>query len=173
VAIPRRRIGLISDTRGLLREEALEALGGSDLIVHAGDVGKPEIIDALRTLAPVVAIRGNVDQGSWATALPATAVAETESASIYVLHDLKELDLDPVAAGFHVVVSGHSHKPARSQRAGILYINPGSAGPKRFDLPTTVARLDLTVSPWQVDFVDILGKRLLLPTEISGPSGGP
>ncbi len=173
MAIPRRRIGLISDTHGLLREEALEALRGSDLIVHAGDVGKPEIIDALRAVAPVVVIRGNVDQGSWAAALPATAVAETESASIYVLHDLKELDLDPVAAGFGVVVSGHSHKPARSQRAGILYINPGSAGPKRFDLPTTVARLDLTVSPWQVDFVDIVGGRLLSLTEISALSGGP
>jgi uncharacterized protein len=166
VAIPARRIGLISDTHGLLREEALEALRGSDLIVHAGDVGKPEIIDALRALAPVVAIRGNVDHDPWASTLPATAVAETESALIYVLHDLKGLDLDPVAAGFGVVVSGHSHKPARSQHAGVLYVNPGSAGPKRFDLPTTVALLDLTANPWNVDFLDILGKRVLSPEEI-------
>jgi len=166
VASPPRRIGLISDTHGLLRDEAVEALRGSDLILHAGDVGKPEIIDALRTVAPVVAVRGNVDRGSWASALPITAVAETESALIYVLHDLKELDLDPVSAGFGVVVSGHSHKPARSQRSGTLYINPGSAGPKRFDLPTTIARLNLEASPWQVEFVDILRGRLLSPGEI-------
>jgi len=159
---------LISDTHGLLSEEAVEALRGSELILHAGDVGKPEIIDALRVVAPVVAVRGNVDRDSWASALPATAVAEAESALIYVLHDVKELDLDPVAAGFGVVVSGHSHKPARSQRSGILYINPGSAGPKRFDLPTTVARLDLGASPWKIDFVDIVAGRLLSPAEIGG-----
>ena len=163
-----RRIGLISDTHGLLRDEAVEALRGSDLILHAGDVGKPEIIDALRAVAPVVAVRGNVDRGSWASSLPATAVAETESALIYVLHDLSELDLDPVAAGFHVVVSGHSHKPARSQRSGTLYINPGSAGPKRFELPTTIARLDFGRRPWKLDFVDIIGGRLLSPAEIRG-----
>jgi uncharacterized protein len=166
VANPPRRIGLISDTHGLLRDEAIEALRASDLIVHAGDVGKPEIIDTLRTVAPVVAVRGNVDLDSWAWALPTTAVAETESALIYVLHDLKELDLDPVAAGFQVVVSGHSHKPARSQRSGTLYINPGSAGPKRFDLPTTIARLDLGASPWKIDFVDILSGRLLSAAEV-------
>ena len=172
MASPPRYIGLISDTHGLLRDEAVEALRGSDLIVHAGDVSKPEIIDALKELAPLVVIRGNVDRDSWALALPATAVAETESALIYVLHDLKELDLDPVAAGFRIVVSGHTHKATRSERAGILYINPGSAGPKRFDLPTIIARLDLTASPWKVDFVDILGKRLLSPGEVSGPGGG-
>jgi putative phosphoesterase len=166
VASPPRRIGLISDTHGLLREEAVQALRGSDLILHAGDVGKPEIIDALRTVAPVVAVRGNVDRDSWASALPSTAVAETESALIYVLHDLKELDLDPVAAGFRVVVSGHSHKPARSRRSGTLYINPGSAGPKRFNLPTTIARLDLGTSPWKIDFVDILSGRVLSPAEV-------
>ena len=163
-----RRIGLISDTHGLLRDEAVEALRGSDLILHAGDVGKPEIIDRLRAVALVVAVRGNVDRGAWASALPITAVAETESALIYVLHDLSELDLDPVAAGFHVVVSGHSHKPARDQRSGILYINPGSAGPKRFNLPTTIAQMDLAVNPWKLDFVDILSGRLLSPAEIRG-----
>jgi uncharacterized protein len=161
-----RHIGLISDTHGLLRDEAVEALRGSDLILHAGDVGKPEILEALRALTPVIAVRGNIDGGSWASALPATAIAETASGLIYVLHDLKELDLDPVAAGFGVVVSGHSHKPERSQRSGTLYINPGSAGPKRFALPTTVARLHLGASPWQIEFVDILGGRLLSPAEI-------
>jgi uncharacterized protein len=161
-----RHIGLISDTHGLLREEAIEALRGSDLILHAGDVGKPEILDALRAVAPIVAVRGNVDHGSWASALPTTAIAEGEAALIYMLHDLKELDLDPVAAGFGVVVSGHSHKPAHSERSGTLYINPGSAGPKRFTLPTTIARLNLGSSPWEVEFVDILSGRLLSPAEI-------
>jgi putative phosphoesterase len=151
----------------LLRDEAIEALRGSDLILHAGDVGKPEIIDALRAVAPVVAVRGNVDRDSWASALPTTAVGEAESALIYVLHDVKELDLDPVAAGFGVIVSGHSHKPARIQRSGILYINPGSAGPKRFNLPITIAQLDLSSNPWKLDFVDIVRGRLLSPAEIA------
>jgi putative phosphoesterase len=172
VALPYRRIGLISDTHGLLRGEAVEALRGSDLILHAGDVGDPGILDALRAVAPVVVVRGNVDEDAWASALPVTAVAETESASIYMLHDLKELDLDPVAAGFRVVVSGHSHKPARIERRGVLYVNPGSAGPKRFSLPTTVARLDLGVQPWSLDFVDLIGGRLLSPGEIKALGGG-
>jgi putative phosphoesterase len=166
VASSSRHIGLISDTHGLLRDEAIEALRGSDLIVHAGDVGDPEILDALRAVAPVIAVRGNVDHGSWASAVPTTAIAEGRAALIYVLHDLKELDLDPVAAGFGVVISGHSHKPAHSERLGTLYINPGSAGPKRFNLPTTIARLDLGANPWKVDFVDILGGRLLSLAEI-------
>jgi hypothetical protein len=168
VASSYRRIALISDTHGLLRAEAVEALRGSELIIHAGDVGKREILDALAAVAPTVAIRGNVDVDPWASELPATAVAEAQSALIYVLHDLKQLDLDPVAAGFQVVVSGHSHKPARTERSGVLYINPGSAGPKRFNLPTTVARLDVGVKPWKLDFVDILGGRLLSPAEIAG-----
>lgn len=153
-------VGLISDTHGLLREEAVRALRGSDLIIHAGDVGKPEIIDALRSVAPVVAVRGNVDKGDWAQALPATAVAEAGDAMLYVLHDVHELDLDPVAAGFHVVVSGHSHKPSRTERSGVLYVNPGSAGPRRFQLPVTIARLDLGRTPWKVDFIDLTGGEL-------------
>ena len=148
-------IGLISDTHGLLREEALRALGGSDLIIHAGDVGKPEIIDALKTLAPVVAVKGNVDTESWASALPETEVVEVGPATIYVLHDVNALDLNPAAAGFHIVVSGHSHKPARTERDGVLYINPGSAGPRRFQLPVTIARLDLGHTPWKVEFIDL------------------
>jgi putative phosphoesterase len=150
-------IGLISDTHGLLRGEALRALEGSDLIIHAGDVGNPEIIDALKTLAPVFAVRGNVDTESWVSALPETEVVEAGPATIYVLHDVHALDLNPAAAGFHIVVSGHSHKPARTERDGVLYINPGSAGPRRFQLPVTIARLDLSRPPWRVDFVDLSG----------------
>jgi putative phosphoesterase len=148
-------VGLISDTHGLLRPEALHALEGSDLIIHTGDVGKPEILDALKKLAPVVAVRGNIDRGEWAAALPLVASVSTSSAVIYVLHDIHELDLDPAASGFQVVVSGHSHKPFRTERNGVLYLNPGSAGPRRFKLPVTVARLDLRQPPWKVDFIDL------------------
>jgi putative phosphoesterase len=154
-----RLIGLISDTHGLMREEALRALRESDLIIHAGDVGKPEILYALKALAPVVAVRGNIDQGDWAAALPATAVAETEAATFYVLHDLQQLDLDPKASGFHVVVSGHTHKPNHIKRGGVLYVNPGSAGPRRFDLPVMIARLDLRQRPWNPEFVDLSERR--------------
>jgi putative phosphoesterase len=148
-------VGLISDTHGLLRPEALRALEGSDLIIHAGDVGKPEILDTLRLLAPVVAVRGNIDNGEWASALPLAASAEAGPAAIYVLHDIQQLGLDPGPAGFQVVVSGHSHMPSRTERNGVLYLNPGSAGPRRFHLPVTVARLDLRRSPWKVDFIDL------------------
>lgn len=150
-----KRIGLISDTHGLLRPEALEALRGSELIVHAGDVGKPEILTALRTLALVIAVRGNVDKGEWAKALPETAVAQAGAAMLYVLHDVHALDLDPQAAGFRVVVSGHSHRPGSFERSGVLYINPGSAGPRRFDLPVSVARLHLGSTPFAVEFVEL------------------
>src|SRR5712692_8628863 len=151
-----RVVGLISDTHGLLREAALKALAGSDLIIHAGDIGKLGIIlDALRALAPVVAVRGNIDIEPWAAALPTTAVAQAGAIGIYVLHDLQELDLGPAPTGFRVVVSGHSHKPAHTERRGVLYINPGSAGPRRFRLPVTVARLDLGQSPWKVEFFDL------------------
>jgi putative phosphoesterase len=148
-------IGLISDTHGLLRDEARRALEGSDLIIHAGDVGKPEILDALKALAPVVAVRGNVDNEPWASALPLTAIVEAGPAHIYVLHDIQELDLDPAAAGFHIVVSGHSHQPGRTERGGVLCINPGSAGPRRFHRPVTVARLDLSEAPWKLVLIDL------------------
>jgi uncharacterized protein len=150
-----KRIGLISDTHGLLRKEALEPLRGSELILHAGDVGKPEILEELRKIAPVVAVRGNVDTEAWAQALPETAVAEAGSVLIYMLHDVKSLDLSPAASGFHIVVSGHSHKPGKMERDGVLYINPGSAGPRRFQLPVTVALLRLEQAPWEVEFVDL------------------
>ncbi len=148
-------IGLISDTHGLLREEALRALRGSELIVHAGDVGEPEIVDRLRELAPVVVVRGNVDTAGWARALPVTAIAEAGAMQIYVLHDVNTLDLDPVAEGFQIVVSGHSHQFGRSERSGVMYVNPGSAGPRRFQLPITVARLDLGKTPRDLQFVDL------------------
>lgn len=151
----KKRIGLISDTHGLLREEALEALRGSELIIHAGDVGKPEILHTLRALAPVVAVRGNVDTGDRARVLPETAVAEAGAVLIYVLHDANALDLNPQAAGFQVVVSGHSHKPGSYEREGVLYVNPGSAGPRRFQLPVTVARLNLEQKPYELTFVEL------------------
>ena len=149
------KIGLISDTHGLLRPEAIEALRGSHLIIHAGDVGKPEILDELKKLAPVVAVRGNVDTAPWAQSLPLTAVAEAGPIHLYVLHNLKDLDLDPAAAGFSIVVSGHTHKPLKTVRDGVLYLNPGSVGPRRFQLPISLALLDLAETPFQVDFVDL------------------
>jgi uncharacterized protein len=151
-------VGLISDTHGLLRDAALEALRGSELIVHAGDVGKPEILASLRQLAPVIAVKGNIDKGSLAAELPATAMVEAGPATIYVLHDIHELDLDPAAAGIQIVVTGHSHQPSRTERSGVLYINPGSAGPRRFQLPVTVARLNLAATPWSVTFVDLMDR---------------
>src|SRR5712664_827600 len=150
-----KRIGLISDTHGLLRKEAVEALRGSELILHAGDVGKPEILEALRKIAPVVAVRGNVDTEPWAQTLPETAVVEAGASMIYVLNDWKALDLDPAATGFQILVSGHSHKPGKTERDGVLYINPGSAGPRRFQLPVTVARLNLGEEPWKLEFVEL------------------
>jgi uncharacterized protein len=149
------RLGIISDTHGLLRQAARDALRGSDLIIHAGDVGKPEILEALRAIAPVVAVRGNVDTGNWAYRLPKTAIVEAGSARIYILHNLRELEIDPAAAGFHIVISGHSHKPSRAERAGVMYLNPGAAGPRRFSLPISLARLDLANSPWTVEFLEL------------------
>jgi putative phosphoesterase len=150
-------LGLISDTHGLLREEAVRALRGSDLILHAGDVGGPEIIGTLKTIAPVVAVRGNVDTDKWGQTLPFTEVIQVGSVMIYMLHILQDLDVNPAAAGFHIVVSGHSHKAGQTEKDGVLYINPGSAGPRRFYLPVTIARLDLEVRPWTVEFIDLEG----------------
>lgn len=134
-------VGVISDTHGLMRPEAISLLQGSDLIVHAGDVGEPGVLEALRSLAPVVAVRGNIDRDEWTAALRAREVIEIGAARIYVLHDLKELDCDSAVAGFGAVISGHTHKPSIEQRDGVLFLNPGSAGPRRFRLPITVARL--------------------------------
>ena len=136
-------LGVISDTHGLLRPEALELLKEADLIVHAGDVGHPEVLDTLRSLAPGVAVRGNPDRGEWARALPWFEAFECAKASIYVLHDLNDLDLDPAAGGFAAVISGHSHRPDMTWRDGILFLNPGSAGPRRFKLPVSVALIQV------------------------------
>lgn len=134
-------IGVISDTHGLLRPEALAALQGSELIIHAGDVGDPEILKQLAAIASVKAVRGNIDTSAWARRLPETEVVEAGGISIYVLHDLAQLDLKPEAAGFHAVIYGHSHVPKQDERNGVLYFNPGSAGPRRFKLPITVGRM--------------------------------
>lgn len=135
------RLGLISDTHGLLRPEAADFLRGSDLIVHAGDIVGAHVLEALRTIAPLIAVRGNNDHGDWAMKLSETEVVEVGGSLIYVLHDLATLDLDPAAAGFRVVVHGHSHRPAVEERDGVLYVNPGSAGPRRFRLPIVVGEL--------------------------------
>jgi putative phosphoesterase len=137
------RIGLISDTHGLMRPEALAALAGVSHIVHAGDIGTAQILSQLRAIAPLTAVRGNNDKGAWAREIAATEVLEIDGISIYVLHDLAELDLDPVAAGFSVIVTGHSHKPAVTRKGEVLYVNPGSAGPRRFKLPIAVATLEI------------------------------
>jgi putative phosphoesterase len=136
-------VGVISDTHGLLRPEAVTALQGSDCIIHAGDVGAPEVLTALSALAPVTVVRGNNDRGAWAKAIAETEVVDADGLLIYVIHDVKELDLDPVAGGFRVVVSGHSHRPAQEERDGVLWFNPGSAGPRRFQLPIAVGRLTI------------------------------
>jgi uncharacterized protein len=137
------RVGLISDTHGLLRPEALAFLAGSDHIVHAGDIGDAGVLTDLQRLAPVTAVRGNNDTGSWAQRIAETQVLRVDDVSIYVLHNLAELALDPRAAGYRVVVAGHSHKPLVEERAGVLYVNPGSAGPRRFKLPIAVAELKI------------------------------
>ncbi|NMG45981.1 YfcE family phosphodiesterase [Aromatoleum toluvorans] len=135
------RIGLISDTHGLLRPEAREVLAGSDRIIHAGDVGAPAILDTLARIAPLTVVRGNNDRGEWACGLRETETLRVGGVVIHVIHDLADLALDPAAAGIRVVVSGHSHKPRVEGRDGVLYVNPGSAGPRRFTLPVAVAEL--------------------------------
>ncbi|HCY64191.1 MAG TPA: YfcE family phosphodiesterase [Oxalobacteraceae bacterium] len=135
------RVGIISDTHGLLRPQAIAALRGCDRIIHGGDIGKPQILEELSALAPVTAVRGNNDKGAWAENLPETLRLEIDGVRIYVLHDLAQLDIDPQATGMRVVVSGHSHRPLITERNGVLFVNPGSAGPRRFRLPIAVAEL--------------------------------
>jgi putative phosphoesterase len=148
-------VGIISDTHGLLRPEALTALRGADLVIHAGDVGRPEVLEPLRRLAPTFAVRGNIDNGAWAAALPATACVGVGEALFWVLHDIADLDIDPGAAGFAAVVFGHSHKPSIETRDGVLYINPGSAGPRRFHLPVTVARVGVSGQALRPEIVEL------------------
>jgi uncharacterized protein len=134
-------LGVISDTHGLLRPQAVQALRGVDRIIHAGDVGDPQVLAALESIAPVAAVRGNNDRGGWAQALPHTQLVDAAGSLIYVIHDVAELDLDPAAAGIRVVVAGHSHRPDQHERDGVLWFNPGSAGPRRFKLPIALGRL--------------------------------
>jgi len=137
------RVGLISDTHGLLRPEALAFLAGSDLIVHGGDICEPNILEALAGIAPVTAVRGNNDRGEWAERLRESELVRAGEIFIYAIHDRAQIDIDPLAAGIRVVVSGHSHKPSVERRDGVLYVNPGSAGPRRFRLPISVGELTI------------------------------
>ncbi len=149
------KIGVISDTHGLLRPEAVAALKGSQRILHAGDVGRAEVLDALARIAPVTAVRGNVDRGRWCAALPETEVVEIAGVSIYLLHDLARLDLKPEAAGFRMVVYGHSHQPKMEEKNGVLYFNPGSAGPRRFRLPVSVGRVEIHAGRVRAELVQL------------------
>ena len=148
-------LGIISDTHGLLRPEAVRALGGVEAILHAGDVGRADVLSELKKVAPVFAVRGNVDTESWAQELPVSTVVELGGASFYMLHNLRELDLRPAAAKFDFVISGHTHEAKQFEERGVLYLNPGSAGPRRFHLPVTLARLELSRRPWKAEIVQI------------------
>jgi uncharacterized protein len=150
------RIGVISDTHGLLRPEAQQALIGVQLILHAGDVGASEILTQLKLIAPVFAVRGNVDTQPWARELPLTTVVESSGYSFYVLHNLRDIDLNPRAAGFDAVISGHTHQAEQHHDEGVLYLNPGSAGPRRFQLPITLAILEIAEKLWKVEIVRLL-----------------
>ena len=154
---PALTVGVISDTHGLLRPEAVAALAGVDQILHAGDVGTPDILARLKAIAPTTAVRGNVDHGVWATALPLTDVVRLGSLDVYILHDLATLDVDPVAGGFAAVISGHSHQPKAEWTRGVLFLNPGSAGPRRFTLPVTLSVLRITGGTIEHQRIDLLG----------------
>ena len=147
------RVGLIADTHGLLRSEAVRALQGSEVILHAGDIGRAAVLEGLRAVAPVRAVRGNIDKGAWAHALPTTEALQVRQVGVYILHDLQALDLVPEAAGFKVVVSGHSHQPSIQERNGVLFVNPGSAGPRRFNVPVGVALLEVQDASVEVRLV--------------------
>jgi putative phosphoesterase len=149
-------IGVISDTHGLLWPQAVKALGGAELIIHAGDLGGPEVLAALERLAPVQAVRGNVDKGEWAKELPLSRVVEVGDLKLYILHELFTLDLDPAAAGLAAVIFGHSHRPHQERRDGVLYLNPGSAGPRRFTLPVTLAMLTVEGNGLAGEFIRLL-----------------
>jgi putative phosphoesterase len=148
-------IGVISDTHGLMRPEALAALHGSDLIIHAGDVGKAEVLGELRRIAPTFAVRGNIDRQSWSVSLPETQSVEVGQLRLFVLHQIGELRVDPAAAGYAAVVYGHSHKPSIEWRDRVLYLNPGSAGPRRFRLPVTIARVRVSGRQIDPEIVDL------------------
>ena len=149
-------IGVISDTHGLLRPEALAALQGSDRIIHAGDIGDPAILDRLAEIAPVTPVRGNVDREAWAKSIAETELLEVDGASIYILHILENLDLQPKAAGIQAVIYGHSHAPKQEMEDGVLYFNPGSAGPRRFQLPVTVGKLIVDAGKIRSEIIQLL-----------------
>jgi uncharacterized protein len=153
---PVTTVGVISDTHGLLRPEALAALRSSDFIIHAGDIGDPAILKKLASIAPLTAVRGNIDREPWSNAIPCTQVLEAGGACLYVLHHLEDLDLKPEAAGFKVVVFGHSHVPKQETKNGVLYFNPGSAGPRRFHLPITVGRIRIRGTEVQAELVELM-----------------
>ena len=148
-------IGVISDTHGLLRTEAIEALAGSELIIHAGDVGDSDILETLETIAPVHVVRGNVDREPWTQRFPMTDLIEAGSCSIYVVHDLYTMDIDPSAANVDMVIFGHSHQPSIEQQHGIWLLNPGSAGPRRFDYPVSVAKVEVQGDQLHVEIVEL------------------
>jgi len=155
----RQRIGLISDTHGLLRPEALEAMRRSERIIHAGDIGDPRILDALAAIAPVIAVRGNNDRDAWAARLPSVARVSVAGVQLLVIHDLAQLDCDPAAEGIGVVVAGHSHLPLIERRDGVLYVNPGSAGPRRFRLPIAVAMLEIAATRVEARAIQLDGTK--------------
>lgn len=147
------QIGIISDTHGLIRPEAIAALANSELILHAGDIGKPEVLETLETIAPVIAVRGNNDKGAWAAAIPERQTVAIEGLSVHLLHIATELDFNPKTAGVQIVISGHSHKPSLQDLNGVLFLNPGSAGPRRFKLPVTIAQLQVTGTTAEAEIV--------------------
>jgi putative phosphoesterase len=149
------RVGVISDTHGLLRPEVISAFIGVSLIIHAGDVGRPAVLEALGNIAPVVAVRGNTDRDAWAFRLPLTEVVSVAGVSIYVLHDLGRLDLNPAVSGFNAVISGHTHEPAIENKNNVLFINPGSSGPKRFILPVSIALLHINNGSLKAELVTL------------------
>jgi putative phosphoesterase len=155
LSMPEHRIGVIADTHGLLRPEAVKALKGVELIIHAGDIGHPKVLVGLERLAPVQAVRGNVDRGDWARDLPLTRVVEVGGVLLYVLHELFTLDLDPAAAGLAAVIFGHTHSPHQERKNGVLYLNPGSAGPRRFTLPVTLALLRVYNNRLVTEFIQL------------------
>jgi uncharacterized protein len=148
-------VGIISDTHGLVRPEAVRALKGSELLIHAGDIGNPQVIEQLHEIAPTFVVRGNNDRGAWAAGLPVTQMVEVGELLFYVLHEISQLDVDPAVAGFAAVVSGHSHQPSIQFRDGVLYLNPGSAGPRRFSLPVAVARVHVSGRQMRPEIVEL------------------
>jgi len=155
VTLKSGRVGVISDTHGLLRPEALAALKGSELILHAGDIGKPEVLTLLGSIAPVFAIRGNNDREAWAKKIPDILKLRINRARLYIIHNVNDLEIDPAAEGFHAVISGHSHKPVFAIRGGIIFINPGSAGPRRFKLPVAMSRLTIHGPKVRVKIIEL------------------